>query len=248
MVTTFSAAINNAEWCNLVCSLHGAPGEFYDTFWINPGLAPPLYPNFVATDPSGTDVHMRCIKRLITEVPERSFAIKDSFQMLDLASLGFKLLSEAEWYRYTPLPHLLPSVEAQFGWRRVKSVAGLQEWEIAWRFANDLEDVEPRPFFPPQLLLRKNVSILAYRERRSIRAGAIAFRTQETIGLTNFFSLADTRLAQFVACLTFISRKYPGFDIVGYEETGFGSQFETTTVSATGPLRIWLKASSTTSS
>ena len=43
------AARNNAVWCETICRVHGTPGEFHDTLWLNRHPVPRFYPNVVTT-------------------------------------------------------------------------------------------------------------------------------------------------------------------------------------------------------
>lgn len=38
---------NNAVWCDTICQIHGKPGKFMDTIWVNQHEIPRFYPNAV---------------------------------------------------------------------------------------------------------------------------------------------------------------------------------------------------------
>jgi hypothetical protein len=69
------AARNNAVWCETICRVHGTPGEFHDTLWLNRHPVPRFYPNVVTLAPqAGTATQLAHI------------------HALDLAVLGFQPL------------------------------------------------------------------------------------------------------------------------------------------------------------
>ena len=40
-------ARNNAIWCDTICRVHGAAGEFHESIWLNRNPVPRFYPNVV---------------------------------------------------------------------------------------------------------------------------------------------------------------------------------------------------------
>src|SRR5215471_9267661 len=85
---TVLAARNNALWCDAVCRAHDRPGEFHDTLWLNRLGAPRFYPDAVTL--SGVEsapAQIETIATLVGSAREREWAIKDSFQSLELNSL-----------------------------------------------------------------------------------------------------------------------------------------------------------------
>ena len=90
--------------------------------------------------------------------PEHERAIKDSFQSLELNSLGFKPLFDAEWIAMSlPPPDLKGHPAAEYRSARVTSKAGLIAWEQAWagEGVNAATIYEPR-VFKPRLLADTN--------------------------------------------------------------------------------------------
>jgi len=167
-----AAARNNAEWCDALCRAHGVDGRFAATCWSAPRRTPPLYPDAVTLVP-GVDAD---------DVLDRVDAgegcsVKDSFADLDLQARGFRILFEAEWL------HCVHARPAHSRWAAIRDPEELEEWTAAWA-------EQPPGFFPPVLLGDPAVRILAAREGDgSIRAGAIANRSADVVGLSNLFSL-----------------------------------------------------------
>lgn len=95
------AVRNNAEWCKLACRTHGSPGPFADGMWINRGRIPRFY---LSAQTITRDGHrqLKLIKVLTRESIRAGWALKGSFASLDLRSLGFTVLFEAQWIILSP--------------------------------------------------------------------------------------------------------------------------------------------------
>ena len=92
---TALAARNNALWCDAVCRAYGRPGEFHDTLWLTRLGAPRFYPDAVTLSGSeSAPAQIEAIAALVGSTREREWAVKDSFQALELNSLGFEPLFE----------------------------------------------------------------------------------------------------------------------------------------------------------
>src|SRR5262249_41634942 len=100
---TALAARNNALWSDAVCRAHDRPGEFHDTMWLTRLGAPSFYPDAVTL--SGVEsapVQIETIAALVGSARDREWAVKDSFRSLELNSLGFEPLFDAEWIAMSP--------------------------------------------------------------------------------------------------------------------------------------------------
>ena len=125
------AAHNNAQWCDAVCRAHDRPGEFHDTLWLTRLGAPRFYPDAVTlADVEAAPALMEAIAALVGSTPQREWAVKDSFKSLDLRSLGFEPLFDAEWVALSALPRA--AHPSEYRWTRVTSKAGLIAWEQSW--------------------------------------------------------------------------------------------------------------------
>ena len=103
---TVLAARNNALWCDAVCRAHDRPGEFHDTLWLTRLGAPRFYPDAVTlSGVESASAQMETIGALVGSTREREWAVKDSFQSLELNSLGFERLFDAEFHIRTALVH-----------------------------------------------------------------------------------------------------------------------------------------------
>src|SRR5262249_19891881 len=104
-ITTL-AAHNNALWCDAVCRAHDRPGEFHETLWFTRLGAPRFYPDAVTIGGVETaPAHTEAIAALVGSTRQREWSVKDSFQSLELKSLGFEPLFDAEWIALSgPVP------------------------------------------------------------------------------------------------------------------------------------------------
>jgi hypothetical protein len=232
------AARNNAEWCDAVWRAHGNPGEFHDDIWLNRNAVPRFYPN-AGTLAEPTPRQLALIDELITARLPSGWAVKDSFSMLDLESRGFQMLFDAEWV-YLPVSRMkdIASARTSARWEIVRNDLALAEWESAWtRSAGDTS--KDRIFLPP-LLENKDIAMVAGCRDGNVVAGAIANRSDDVVGWSNFFAPATEMLDHAAASLATIARVFPGLPIVGYEHgddlrNAYSLGFE-----SIGPLRVWI--------
>jgi hypothetical protein len=217
------AARNNAEWCDAVTRSWGGEPRFEAELWINPGAAPPFYPNVVTLAP------IEAVPAALAAAPG-GFAVKDSFNTLDLAPLGFALLFDAMWiWRDAP-----PQVDGRGTWRIIRDAAALARWEEAWR-----DGEPPLDLFRPALLDAREHVFIASEVDGRIVAGFIASRSPEVVGFSNLFGAAE----HAAGCLGAVQHFAPGLPIVGYEAGAALEAMKSQGFQATGPLRVWLRKS-----
>ena len=231
------AVRNNADWCDLVCSAHGSLGVFADGMWINRGRIPRFYPN-AQTIARDAPRQIKLIEELSREALPPGWALKDSFASLDLTSLGFTILFEAQWI-ILPREKLSTLGSAEPRWNFVRSVDSLAEWEGAWRDANG--DTNTARIFVPALLENADIAIVAGYRGERIVAGAIGNRSEGVLGWSNFFAAQaeDTR-ACASGSLAALSRNFADAAIVGYEEGEMLRLARSLSFESIGPLRVWL--------
>jgi hypothetical protein len=235
------AARNNALWCDAVCRAHDRPGEFHDTLWLTRLGAPRFYPDAVTL--SGVEsapAQIESIATLVGSTREREWAVKDSFRALELNSLGFEPLFDAEWVAmYPPLPDLRGHPAAEYRSASVTSEAGLIAWEQAWagEEVNAAAVSKPRVFMP-RLLTDTGVRFVSIQGDGGIVGGGILNRGSEVVGLSNLFGCIDMEMVwrNLVAMAVEV---FPGLPLVGYEcghELAVAHQAGFETV---GFLRVW---------
>ena len=110
-----AAARNNADWCDAYCRSQGVGGQFAADCWSSPRRTPPRYPDAVTLAPG---VVVDVVLGRIDTGPGCS--VKDSFDDLDLDSVGFARLFRAAWIACTDAP------EPQSGWS-ASPMAGMDD-------------------------------------------------------------------------------------------------------------------------
>ena len=233
-----SAAMNNARWCDLMCRVHGAPGEFGPSFWLNAGSVPPFYPNLVTTSPADPEGHHSAVERLIAATGGRTVSAKDSFQRLDLAPFGFAKLFDAQWYAALPGTFRHSQTDPGDSGEWLDTEDAIRAWEAA----GTVTEGPDRPCFPASLLLDPGVGVLAFRDREAIVGGAIAYRWRDSLGNTNIFGRTAFGAPIETVCVRVAAAKYPGTMIVGYEAVETVQALELNGALALGTLTVWLKA------
>ncbi len=217
------AVLNNADWCSLICELHDAKGTIKQDIWFTQAQVPAFYPNLITLNPQ---VETEVVRKLIPD--HGAFAIKDSFNTLDLQNLGFTKLFEAQWLTAPA------STNAQLSATVVTTEAMLRAWHEAWNSAH-------MEMFSPALLKRSDVAFLAYLEEGRITAGAILNKSRGVVGISNVFSKSSVNEKFWHALLSSAAHLFPGHPLVGYET---GKELRTATrvgFSALGALSVWAR-------
>jgi len=214
------AARNNAEWCDAVTRSSGGRCAFDDSVWINSGPAPPYYPNAVMLTPSNA------VPPAIAAATG-DFSVKDSFNILDLAPLGFTPLFDATWIWRDPLP-VQGSDEAS--WRIIRDAASLARWAAACFGDEPASDV-----FRPGLLAESDHAFIVGEIRGEFAAGCVASPSETVVGVSNLFG--DARL--WPGCIRAALDFAPGLPLVGYDRGGALEVMKSLGFQALGPLRVW---------
>jgi hypothetical protein len=216
------AARNNAEWCDVVTRHWGGHGRFEAELWINPGEAPPFYPNAVTLVRSGE------VPAAIAEA-HGDFAVKDSFAALGLAPFGFAPLFEAMWIWRDAEPIPRPDSAA---WRVVRGADELARWQKAWR--GDQSGLSP---FQPGLLDEPDHAFIAGEVDGRIVTGCVASRSAAAVGISNLFGPQDLA----AGCLDAVQGFAPGLPVVGYEAEPALQAMKNLGFQVLAPLRVWLR-------
>ena len=220
-----SAVQNNAQWCDIICSLHGVPGEFTPDLWVNTHKVPTYYPNLITLS---EHTNLNAIKDLL-DVRQGPWFIKDSFNILNLSSLGFTKLFEARWL-------LAPkSGETEVKWNVIAEENGLRAWIEAW-------NLDQSNLFSADLLTRPDINFIALYEGKEIVAGAILNKANGIMGLSNIFCNSDNPILYWKAVVGAAKALSSGLNVITYEsdkalEIALAVGFE-----ELGPLSVWSKA------
>ena len=228
-----AAVRNNALWCDTVCRTHAIHTRFDLDVWIAERRTPPYYPDAVALTPSAA------AEAILAGIDLRSPgpSVKDSFATLDLASAGFEVVHEAEWFMREPsaVPVAAPP---DVLWAPVATPEGLADWASAWG-----ADGETADLFRPALLDDPAVSIVAGSVGDRIVAGAIAnVGPDGFVGLSNVFTTDGGPNGAWRGALGYLDRVDPALTVVGYAAGNDLEVARSLGCVPTGPLRIWLRA------
>lgn len=237
---------SNLQWYETMCRVHLSPGERHPAYWIHRGAVPPYHSSFLTLqDARAAETQLAALRELIAADPQRGFSIKDGFQCLDLAPLGFRELFRATWiFRPAHLPE--PVDESGLVWSAVRSISELELWERTWRSMPGNSDVRgrPAPVFPPALLDDPSFCCLLGRRGDTPVATAALNRTVEAVGLWNVFSALEDERAVFAGAARAALRHYPGLPLVDYEQ---GSSLRAALTVGFEPvhgLTVWLRPAS----
>lgn len=238
------AALNNALWCDAVCATHDCAGEFREAAWINLQQAPPFYPNAVTLgDARQVEAHKERIAEMVRAGLPEGWAIKDSFQTLNLDSIGGEVWFEAQWlYRSATSPLAIADISG-VRWQVVTDLPTLEAWETAWRGDSGVEGL-----FLPALLNHQDVKIIAAWRGDQIVAGAIANRAADCVGISNVFLPVQHAQEFRNDCIASALRAFPGLPLVGYESGSEITEMQVCGFEAVGALSVWRQASKTESS
>ena len=175
-----ACAHNNALWCDAVLKTAGAKTEFLNGHWIAREKSLPLYPNIVTLTASpGADFFAS-----LDTLPKGS-AVKDSFDSLDLAPMGFQKLFGGTWLFRPAKSAKRPPIRSD--WHKISHAEALKKWLAAWNGNDRLHGV-----FSPRLLEKRTIDFVAISKDGDLKAGAV-FNTgpkldgTEVVGLSNLF-------------------------------------------------------------
>ena len=235
---TALAAHNNALWCDAVCRAHDRPGEFHETLWFTRLGAPRFYPDVVTIGGiEAAPAQTEAIAALVGSTRQREWSVKDSFQSLDLQSLGFEPLFDAEWIALSgPVPDV---GRTEYRSTIVTSTAGLIAWERSWagEEVNAAAVSKPRVFMP-RLLTDTGVRFVFIQGDGGIVGGGILNRGSEVVGLSNLFGCIDMEMVwrHLVAMAVEV---FPGLPLVGYERSHELAVAHQAGFETVGFLRVW---------
>jgi hypothetical protein len=187
--------------------------------WVNAEPVPRFFPNAVtlAHDDAALAEQRGTIDILLKSNLPGRWAVKDSFNTLDLSRRGFELLFEAQWIRQLPL--LIARTSSGLAWERVKESEA----------------------FPPALFDDENFAMFAGRRDGAIVAGGTLYRAENVVGLSNVVAEPADSVAVFRDLASLAANTFPGLSLVGYEsdselKAAGGAGFE-----LGDELRIWVR-------
>ncbi|WP_448953239.1 hypothetical protein [Labrys neptuniae] len=227
-----AAIENNIAWCGAVCASHSYHEHLSDAVWANLQASPRFYPNIITRRPKAQDEVADLIAVLRQAGLPDGWGIKDSFADLDLTDAGFDMVIAGQWWATSAA---LPRVTEVPAWQAVGHVHELEGWEAAWG------GNPGKRIFKDGLLEDPRVTFWQLPRDGEIAAGFIAFRSEEAIGLSNWFSRLDRSL---LALGTAEQVRDPALQrpVVLWDDEA-GQELAEAGFVAAGPMRVWLQRS-----
>lgn len=127
------AVLNNTRWYEAMFEAHGLACEVDGRVWLSHQTPPPFHSNLVVLSPDTTQTDVEAyVSELGRRLPTGGWSLKDSYACLDLHSLGFTQLFQAEWIWRDPHPSEARNAAPRLAWAKVRTATELLEWEDAW--------------------------------------------------------------------------------------------------------------------
>jgi hypothetical protein len=189
--------------------------------WVNAEPVPRFYPNAVTLTTGEADiVEQRQAVRILqkSNLPGR-WAVKDSFNTLDIARLGFEVLFEANWIR------------------KAEPKSGMMVSGLSWERAKPGGDA-----FPASLFSDGNFAMFSGRRDGAVVAGGTLYSADGVVGISNVVADADEEPAVWRDLAVLAAATFPGLPLVGYESGDELRAARKAGFEIGDPLRIWVIA------
>jgi hypothetical protein len=208
--------------------------EFGQDTWVSLEMAPPLYPNLVTLSLNSIDEQHGRVADLRDSLTGWGWAVKDSFNALQLVSQGFQPMFHARWMAFDAAHGVESPYPGDVS--RVETRQELEVWDSAWCiYTGQDQAVTP---FRPVLLDDPDVAFLLVRHGSEVLGGLVANRGGGVVGVTNVFAGRGSWWLLRL-CLGLVRQLWPDLPIVGYEEHDKGSLLSRLGFSEFGELRVW---------
>lgn len=219
---------DNVLWCSAICEAHGANIDSSAPLWLNLKSSPRFYPNIISTEPGAQAQVCEAIERLRSLGIPKGWGIKDSFSDLALDDLGFETVITGNWFGGVPN---MPS-ESLEHWKKALSVIELRDWETAWGGDNDIHT------FPDALIKDNRIEFWCKSKNGMLEAGFICFRTESSVGVSNWFSSQNQSIFD-IGALDVVSSNFPGVPVVFWAPDDSAIQIPST-MERLAPLKVWI--------
>ena len=219
-----AAIEDNIAWCSRVCSAHGSNEKLSSTAWVNFAASPPFYPNIITRE-RGQQNEIAVLADKVRRANQAvRWGIKDSFGDLMLLEQNFEKILSGNWYGG------VVSEGDSKGWTTVSSPAELHIWEQAWGSSE-------ATIFPSSLLDDDRIEFWAKGDDGAIQSGFISFRTEFSVGLSNWFSVESLSFAE-IGLLRVAGSIAGGLPIVCWSKDDLTGDM--IGLSQLGPLHVWI--------
>ncbi len=182
---------------------------------MNAQEVPRFYPNAVTLTQGESAVaeQMTALSILAQSNPLGRWAVKDSFNSLDLGRVGFDVLFEANWIR-----NAMP--------------VGEPASDIVWERGGK----GPFPFDDPDF------AMFTGRRGFLVVAGGTLYRSDAVVGISNVVAEAADAVAVWRALSLLAVKTFPRLPLVGYESGGELQAALDAGFELGDPLRVWVKS------
>jgi hypothetical protein len=184
--------------------------------WVNAEPVPRFYPNVVTLAHGGAALaEQRSTVDILAKsnLPGR-WAVKDSFNTLDLSRQGFDILLEASWIR-SEMP--TTGASSDIVWQRETSGG-------AWPFSD------------------ANFAMFTGRRGLGVVAGGMLYRSDGVVGLSNVVAEAADALPVWRSLILLSAQTFPRLPLVGYESGAELAAALDAGFEIGDPLRVWVRA------
>ena len=203
-----------------MCFAHGTVGRFLVHTWVNAEPVPRFYPNVVTLTTGEADiVEQRQTVRILlkSHLPGR-WAVKDSFNTLDIARLDFDVLFEANWIRLA------------------QPKAAMMLSGLSWERAKPGGEA-----FPASLFSDENFVMFSGSRNGAVVAGGTLYHSDGVVGISNVSADADEEPVVWRDLAALAASTFPGVPLVGYESGDELKAARKAGFELGDPLRIWVR-------
>jgi hypothetical protein len=235
------AVLNNIRWYEAMFDAHGLASKVDGRAWRSLETPPPFHSNLVVLAGATTQAEVEAsISEIRNHRQPAGWSLKDSYACLDLQSVGFTRLFEADWIWRDPGPLAVARGERRLAWQAVSTDVELLEWECAWwgDTRNGTGQDRTRQF-PPRLGTSPDHVFFAGRLEGRLVAGGIANRSPGVVGLSNLFAPEAFAQDCWNGLVDGIGARFPGVPIVGYERDADLQRALAAGFRTVGKLRVW---------
>lgn len=178
------------------------------------------------------DEGFRRIAAIAREERWPDWSIKDSHDALSLGPHGFERLFRAKWVHLDPARLRPPERSLRF--EVVRDEVGLSRWRRAW----DANLPLGRTLFGTKLLGDPDLHFVAGHDGGRLVCGCLFNRTDDVLGISNFFAREEARECWAAAVSHVLDRLGP-CGLVGYAREAVLADFEAIGFKAIGALSVW---------